>query len=135
MLMAGKRIDVYSKRGQFTLVLLAALADMPDTIPSKAEVVQHIEKRRYLNLTPELSRRAYNSKSEPEWVTEVAMARRDAVDKEFIEHLKVRDAWEISKTGLKVVARFEERFKEDNLEVGRLEFLSDLFVERMSRGH
>ena len=129
--MAVGRIMLYSRSGQFMLVLLAALVDLSDRIPSKSEVEQHIEKQRYLKLTPELLSRAYDSKAESQWKTILAYARRNLIDRNFLEPLKVSDAWEISEKGTDRFHKFEQNFKDGKFDIARLDLLSDAFFRRM----
>jgi hypothetical protein len=42
--MTVRTIKIYSPQGQFVLVLLAALVDLSDRIPSKHEVESHVQK-------------------------------------------------------------------------------------------
>jgi hypothetical protein len=129
--MALAKISIYSHSGQFLLVLLAALVDLSDRIPSKREVENHIQKARWLNLTPELLKQAYQSKAEPMWKTWLAFARENAIDRGFLKPLTRRDAWEISDKGTQLLTKFEQRFRDDKLDYARLELLSAAFLERM----
>lgn len=112
------------------IVLLATLEDLNDRIPSKREVESHIEKCGYLNLTPELLE-FYESKQEPAWKTELAQARRDAIDEGWLKKLIYRDAWEISEEGPNVLARATERLQTGKWNVNRLQYWSLAFRQRM----
>jgi hypothetical protein len=131
--MSVSKITIYSRSGQFILVLLAALVDLSDRIPSKREVETHVQKAGYLKLTPELSNQAYDSKAEPMWKTLLAYARRNAIDRELLKPLTATDAWEISKEGEERFAKFEQQFRDGKFDLTRFEFLSAVFFERM--GH
>jgi Mrr N-terminal domain len=124
-------ITINSERGQFILVLLAALVELSDHIPSKAEVETHIEKAEYLKLTSELLKQAYASKTEAKWKTLLAFARQDALDRGLLKPPVVRGTWEISAKGLERLARFEQYFKDGKAAGKRFEFLSDAFLRRM----
>ncbi|MFZ0889495.1 MAG: hypothetical protein WA005_13660 [Candidatus Binataceae bacterium] len=125
------RITIYSRSGQFILVLLAALVDLSDKIPSKRAVENHVQKVGYLKLTPKLSKQAYDSKAEPMWKTVLAYARRNAIDRGLLKHLAVTDAWEISEKGRQRFVKFEQQFRDGKFDPARLEFLSAVFLERM----
>jgi hypothetical protein len=126
------KIAIHSRSGQFILVLLAALVDLSDRIPSKREVENHIQKAGYLKLTPELSKQAYDSKAEPMWKTVLAYARRNAVDREYIKRAKMRDAWEISEKGVQRLAKFEQQFRDGKFDPAKFEFLSAAFLKRIA---
>jgi hypothetical protein len=118
-------------RGQFICVLLVALADLSDRIPSKREVERHIEKCGYLKLSANFVQQSYDSKAEPVWKTELAQARRDAINQGLLKPLKVRDAWEISEKGLARVAYFEGIFKSGTLDISSCALLSPALLKRM----
>ena len=123
------RIYLSSRPGQFLIVLLAALADLGHS-PSKREVENHVEKAGHLRLSPELLQ-AYESKPEPKWKTLLAYARRNAVEKGYMKHLIRPDAWEISDSGFRRFAAFEEEFKSGKFDPKEFEFLSSAFFARM----
>src|SRR5262245_48443015 len=123
-------MKLYSRRGQFILILLATLEDLGGQTASKADVTRYIEARGYINFTPELLT-SYQSKNEPVWQTELAMARRDAVDRGGLKTLKQQDAWEISEKGRGLLRRIIERLKSGELDVNRFGFWSLSFRRRM----
>lgn len=122
------RLD--STRGQFIMVLLAALADLSDRIPTKREVERHIEKRGYLTLPREFLERAYESKAEPMWKTELAWARKDAKDRGLLNPT-AKDEWEISEKSTAKFAFIERDFQSGKLESSRFPLLSTKFFERV----
>lgn len=129
--MPQAKITINSARGQFIVVLLAALADLSDRIPSKAEVENHIQKTGYLKLTPELLKQAYASKTEAKWKTLLAFARQDAFDRGLLKRSAFLGTWEISDKGLERLARFEQYFKDGKTADKQYDFLSDAFLRRM----
>jgi len=113
-----KRLLMYSRRGEFAIVLLAALNDFSPRTGSKREVLQQIEKCGYLNLSADLLR-SYDSNSEPIWQTEIAYARRDAVDKGWMKRMVQQDVWEVSDEGLAALARTKERVLSGQYDIAR----------------
>jgi|GEM_PF-6099682 len=130
--MTTNTMTLSSTRGQFICVLLVALVDLSDRVPMKREVVHHIEKCGYLKLPTSFSQQSYDSKTEPQWVTELCQARRDAIDQGFLNRLKYQDAWEINKSGESRVAYFEEIFRNGSLDTSTCTFLSPAFLKRMA---
>lgn len=124
-------IRLHTPAGEFFLVLLAALVDLPDRIPSKREVENHIQKAGYLSLPPEYVTGAYDSKSEAKWKTLLAYARRNAVDRGHIKPLTRRDAWEISDKGRKRFEELRQKFRDGSIKRTGFEFLSAAFFERL----
>jgi hypothetical protein len=129
--MTVRTIKIYSPQGQFVLVLLAALVDLSDRIPSKHEVESHVQKAGYLKLAPELLKQAYDSKAEPKWKTLLAYARQYAVARGLLKPLAVINAWEISDEGRQRLEKFEQQFREGKFDRTKFEFLSDAFLRRI----
>jgi hypothetical protein len=125
------KLYAHARETQFIMVLLAALVDLSDKVPTKREVEKHIEKRGYLKLPEELLKKAFDSKAEEEWKTLLAFARARAIKGEWLKPLSRRDAWEISERGEKFFARLEQRFRAGEFADKQFEFLSDKFLERM----
>ena len=125
-----KRLLMYSRRGEFAIVLLAALNDFSPRAGSKREVLQQIGKCGYLNLSADLLR-SYDSNSEPIWQTEIAYARRDAVNKGWMKRMVQQDVWEVSDEGLAALARTEERVLSGQYDIARSKYWSPTFFERM----
>ena len=96
----------------------------------KREVERHIEKRGYLTLPREFLERAYESKAEPMWKTELAWARKDAKDRGLLNPT-AKDEWEISEKSTAKFAFIERDFQSGKLESSRFPLLSTKFFERV----
>jgi hypothetical protein len=125
-------IRLHTPGGEFLLVLLAALVDLSDRIPSKREVENQIQKAGYLNLPPDHLTESYDSKSEAKWKTLLAYARRNAVDRGHMNPLKARDAWEISDKGRSRFEELQQKFRDGSIKRTGFEFLSAAFFERLN---
>jgi hypothetical protein len=122
---------VTERRAQFVFVLLAALEDLSDRIPSKHEVERHIEKHGYLKLPDAQLWESYDSKEEEKWKTELAFARAEAVRRNLMNRSTVRDVWEVTETGLNRLAKMKLDLQQGKFKVTQFKFWSRAFHERM----
>jgi Mrr N-terminal domain len=123
--MAAKK--VHTQRGQFMLVVMAALDDITDRTPSKREVIRQIEKKGYLKLTPELLA-AYRDSGEPVWHNLVAWAREDLAELGYIERGR-RDAWPATGKVGERLARLRDELQKPEYQQGL-----DICLTHSSRG-
>lgn len=108
-------MGIYSERAQRLICLLFTLYEMPIGGPRKREAIEYIQRRGYLNISPE-DIDPYISQVEPGWCTDIAFRRKDAVENELVFN-QTRDCWELTRPGRELVERVIKACEEKRFDV------------------
>ncbi len=121
MTKAPSSLRIYSPRGQVILLLLYVLSQERYAEP-KMMIVQRIRFWGLFDFAEE-DRKPYPSKvevgsDEERWVTLVAFARQDCVDRGWMKDIKP-NKWQVTDAGRAVVEAFKKKCAEGKLDVQR----------------
>lgn len=100
------KIGIYTEQAQRLICLLFVLHEINIGAPRKREVLEYIQRHAYLAIGPE-DVEPYMSQVEPKWCTDVAFRRKDAVENELLFN-QIRDCWELTRAGKKLIERIIE---------------------------
>jgi hypothetical protein len=111
----ARRKNIYSLNRQRLICLLFVLRELGGG-PRKREVVEHIQRRGYLDIQPE-DVDPYITQTEPRWCTDVAFRRKDGVQRDLLFN-QTRDCWELTRAGRDLIDRIVKLFREKTILVG-----------------
>ena len=125
-------LDDYAPRWQGMVMLFAALAAHRGGVP-KADAIAHIRENLWFDVQTEdripYPSNRYTSK-EPRWITSIAWARKDAVERELMHKGGFND-WDLTTTGLTTFAAVRRACSEERLAVSRCYLWSHRFKSFM----
>jgi len=101
---------VYTERGQYMAVTLAALHEMRG-VHTKLQTIAYIEKMGWLDLKPEDWESYETHKYEAIWHTQIAFARQPCIKSGLMLDHHERDSWQISPLGIERLLSVREKFR------------------------
>lgn len=98
----------YPEHLQRLICLLFVLEEIPIRPARKQEVIEFIRQRHYLDVRPE-DLESYITQIEPRWNTDIAFRRKDGVERGLLFNNQ-RDAWELTRDGIKLLEKVKKAF-------------------------
>jgi hypothetical protein len=102
-------IDLFGRRGQELIMVLYVLKELRRSC-TKEEVLRFIREHRFYAFRPE-DQESYDGKREWKSDTLLCFARKDAVENDLMFDHDEKDSWDITRTGLKVLAQVTAYFQ------------------------
>jgi hypothetical protein len=128
-----KSASEYSTRRQINIMLLTTLADL--RCARKQEAIGYITSHRYFDVQQEdLEPYPKAATREPRWHTLIAWARKDCLVAGYLMEGE-RDAWAITRDGVKEFADSQEKFRSGILDARRCYMWTPRFKQYMQPGY